>query len=609
MSNQRVILFLICGILCCAALLSILPLHDTQRHFRSQLLEFALDAVTQITFQHETHAVTLTREQEEWHMIAPFAAPVDQSIITTYLDLLENARIRDIISFNEIRQRELALQDFGFSPAHMLVELKTPLQSCALWFGNLNATQRECYIRRNDENQLLALNAELYQTCPRDVETLRSHKIMSLAPEHITSLEIRSPGKPFMALKRDNEHHWQLMQPIAAPASGARVHQLLTTIAATPIEQYLWPTTANLIDIAEFENALSTKLELYGLDAEHATQLFIQSTHHTKPLILALGQPLSDNPTLNYLWLPALETIATVSNSLRQAIQLEVNDLRDHSPFNKSLVDLQRLQIHLQDQNFVLTQTNALWRFEIPAVGSADPAALRTLTQQLLNLQAQTLFDPPAPQAHSVAPSAGTTFVELTTPRQTWRFKIMPTPNQPDLCDLLFKDTPTIFRVAQSNLPPAFVQLNQIAVLRDKTIWSHAPATLRLIAIKQGTKDEIRLTRPDAHAAWRLDGTTAGRVDQEHLQTITSQIGTLRAGAIATLELSETTLQSHGLNTPWLELNIEVEADDAIRKSLLIGNERTFGQRYALLRGLDVIFIIDSTALKAFHSPLIEPMK
>jgi hypothetical protein len=45
-----------------------------------------------------------------------------------------------------------------------------------------------------------------------------------------------------------------------------------------------------------------------------------------------------------------------------------------------------------------------------------------------------------------------------------------------------------------------------------------------------------------------------------------------------------------------------------VRKTLLIGKEAGFGKRYAMVRGLDVLFVLDKETLDVLAARLVEPL-
>jgi len=67
-------------------------------------------------------------------------------------------------------------------------------------------------------------------------------------------------------------------------------------------------------------------------------------------------------------------------------------------------------------------------------------------------------------------------------------------------------------------------------------------------------------------------------------------------------------IDAYGFRIPWLEISVDVEADDAMRKTILVGKEAGFGKRYAMVRGLDVLFVLGQEELQVLSQRLVEPL-
>jgi len=85
-------------------------------------------------------------------------------------------------------------------------------------------------------------------------------------------------------------------------------------------------------------------------------------------------------------------------------------------------------------------------------------------------------------------------------------------------------------------------------------------------------------------------------------------LGALKANRIEKLGLSLDDIDAYGLRSAWLEVSVDVDAADAVRKTLLVGKEAGFGKRYAMVRGLDVLFVLDEEALRVLSARLVEPL-
>jgi hypothetical protein len=214
------------------------------------------------------------------------------------------------------------------------------------------------------------------------------------------------------------------------------------------------------------------------------------------------------------------------------AFRLSVASLRDPRPFFGSAAGVRRLQIHLDDALFVLTQTNGL-RFEAPVSDEADQFAVRDTVDRLLRLKADAILENGEDAQSAVHErSLPISHVELTAEQGAWRFLVVPGDLEGAVFNLVFTNAPTVYRIASSNLPPALVNMAGVFSLREKSVLSLPRASVRRIAVtREGTPAAI-VERASSEALWHLGDGTAGRIVDERLQALLACVEILRADRI-----------------------------------------------------------------------------
>ena len=129
----------------------------------------------------------------------------------------------------------------------------------------------------------------------------------------------------------------------------------------------------------------------------------------------------------------------------------------------------------------------------------------------------------------------------------------------------------------------------------------------RITVIHEGTPATV-VERENSETLWHLGEGTAGRIVDERLHALLVCVENLRADRIEGVGLEPERLAACGLREPWLEISIDVDARDAVRKTLRIGREAGFGKRYAAVRGLDVLFVLDRPSLDILTARIVEPL-
>jgi hypothetical protein len=65
-------------------------------------------------------------------------------------------------------------------------------------------------------------------------------------------------------------------------------------------------------------------------------------------------------------------------------------------------------------------------------------------------------------------------------------------------------------------------------------------------------------------------------------------------------------LAAYGLDDPWMETSVDLQAADALRKVVLVGRELPDGGRYAMLRGHDAVFVLGPETVRVLGLRLVQ---
>jgi hypothetical protein len=271
---------------------------------------------------------------------------------------------------------------------------------------------------------------------------------------------------------------------------------------------------------------------------------------------------------------------------------------------------VRRLQVYFGDLLFVLSQTNAQWRLDAPVADVADQAVVRDTVERVLRLNAETIDDDATSDARSVRAEQAVpiSHVELFSDQASWRFTVATDDAEGAYYRVTVTNSPTVFRVASSNMPPALVSMIGLLGLRDKTVLAIKSPSIRRVTVRRGEGVGDTLQREKDSAVWRLGEGLAGQVSKEHVSALFALFEALKADRIEKLCLELDELDTYGLRVPWLEVSVDVDAADAVRKTLLVGKDAGFGKRYAMVRGLDVLFVLGAEDLARLSARLVDPL-
>ncbi len=613
MGNRRVILFLLAGICVCALLLWAAQrrarFFPSESKVRATLLTHPLDSLESVVVERGDVRVELRRRAGRWDMHAPFPSRADQGAVARLIDTFENARVSDAISSQELRRRELSLKELGLSSALASVVFCGPQWQTVVRVGSPTPLGQEVYVRVDDLDQVLVASADLGAVLPRSADDLRSRKLVHGDRASVRTLELRSPGRPFIKLSKETGT-WRLVQPAAAPASDARVEAVLDALLGARVARFVWPTAATAMSVSDADSALKSRMELYGLGSDAALQVSLQEGGSSVSARLLFGRPLDDSDALRYALLQGGDTVVAVSNDVVNALSLKPSDLRDTRLFFDRPDSVRRLEVRFGDVLFALAQTNDVWRLQAPVEDRADQRAVRETVERLLRVNADSVTeDAQETQRLSAETAPPISYVELVAEQSAYRFTIAPDDVEGTSYRVTFTNTPAVFHVASSNVPPALVSLIGLLGLHDKAVLELSADSVRRITVKRQGGGAGETVRRDAGSlVWRLGEGMTGHVASERLGAWLACATALKADRIEKLGVALDDLDAYGLRSAWLEVSLDVDATDALRKTLLVGKEAGFGKRYAMLRGLDVVFVLDAESLRVLSSRLVDAL-
>lgn len=613
MGNRRVITILLSAILVCALLLWFVQRRE--RYFpessraRNNLVEGPLDHVTRITIDHGVARIGLVQHDGIWELTAPFVARVDQGAVARLLDGFESVRVSDALSVQEIRRRELSLRDFGLTPPRTHVEWEGPQGRAHYLFGSFTPIGTDVYVQLEGDDQILTVPAELYKTLPRTADDVRSRRLAHGNRAMAQTVELRMPGSPFIKLSRDSGT-WRLTQPMPAPAADERVEALLDLLFDEHVDQFVWPTVSNVMDVAESDAAFKTRLELYGLGAESGLQVQVETHDGKAPERIVFGRRVEGMEGLSYVLLSGGSAIGTVSNRIAEACRIKPSEIRDPRIFSEVQGVVRQIQIYFGDTRYAFSQTNGVWRIESPVVDIADQQAIGRTLDQLLRLET---VEPIKDESDAVTPAEEdepTTLchvVLLSGLNTETRFVVQQQNSDKETFQLMFTNSLAASSVASSNMPLPLISEAGVLSLRDKTILSLPEASVRRVTRRFADGAQERLVREKNATVWHSDVENPKLPVQDNLKNLLKLLSGLQTTRVEQLGVLPGDADRYGLSQPWLEISVDVDVADTVRKTIVIGNSAGMAGRFAAVRGLDVVFVLGEDAVKTLSAQLLEP--
>jgi len=600
MGNKRVIVFFLIGIALCLVIL--IAGRKNRRYvgrpdkISSLLLRDIFDELNTVVIEHNGQRIELRRDGSRWKMLAPVEASVDQGAMMRFLNGFDSVVVKDRLGFDEIKKRGLSVVDYGLYPARARVVLIKPEREVAILFGGLSASTEDVYVRKGKRDEVLVVSADVYDVIPVDANDLRSRRLIDCDKSLVSSIDIRRPGHPFIRLVKERGA-WLIEQPVNAPAAVDRVEKFLDDFFEVRVFQFVWPTLDNVMDVADYESALKMRKGLYGLDDESGTAIHIHTVDGSSEANVVIGHHSENISDPVYALINDSTAIGSVSNSFADVVNLTPQDFRSMRIFTEIYTPLRRLQISHGEDLFVLSQTNGIWSIDSPASEPADQEVVHTAIEQMLALEAERIETKKIDDANSEI-KGGSSQLEFQSGDKLSKASVRKMDLEGSLYEIAFAGSTELFYVSGSNMPPTMVRSEAVLEFRDKTLLALPRGSVSRVTIKKFGETAVSFEYVQEDQRWLpVAEDMQLPLNGDAFEKSLALLSGFRADKVVKIGMTVDDYVYFGFKEPWLEINLDVTIENAVRKTLLVGRSAGFNLRYVMVRGDQSVFIIDEQRL------------
>ncbi len=550
-----------------------------------------------LVVEREGLRLELQRVGTRWTLAQPFIAGADQGEVMRFLDRLERAPLVDRLSLRDLRRRGLAMTDFGLAPPAARVVVRGPLFRVEAAFGVPTPAGNEVYLALDSADDVVwVTDRQIFAALPVSIEQWRDRSLLRDTAGNLTALEIRRPGVPFLKVVRDGEA-WQLVQPISGRASARVVGEAIKALQAIRIERFIWSGATNGADVASGD--ARTRLVHYGLDSETAVQAQVWESGNPVGARIRFGREVEGSPGLVYALAPSDNSVVAVSNSVLRSLPQGVGEVRSRMVFDAAPSAVRRLAIQYADETVELERRDAppsgFWRMTAPVQGDVDSPTVEQFASAVLALRADYLVDHQMRDGPAVAAGEPLCRLDVAFASVTQRVSVVQSVSDLQCYDLTINQSPTVFVVAASNMPPLLTRKSGVLELANRTILALPAQTIRRITAKGADRLEtVERKGSDGDEQWTVAGGTA---DADVLRAWAALLGNWRADRVVRLGAGAQDVAAFGMGAPWMEIMVDLASDEAVRRSVLVGRVSEGGGRYVSVRGHDVIYEVSAESV------------
>ena len=406
---------------------------------------------------------------DEWQMTAPVNANGDAHAVSDFLSFFKNLNFTRVVE-----ESPKDLTSFGLNTPDLQIILSMDNgETKGVRVGDDHPMGNKVYLARLNEDRVLTAGITKNRL-DRKVHDLRDKTILDFKTPQITKIEFIRNGKT-LSLKK-NEESWEVSEgKIAAKGNETEITNLLNTIQAAQIEQFV--------------EEKPEQLTSYGLNNSKLT-VKLTTSKASEPLVLLIG---GKNEHGFYAKTLPKKNVFTINQSLFDTL----NNRKLVDFFNKSLVDfndddLAKVTLLMDDDSVDLIRDEKdlqKWTMVKPVNMKANTATINSLLFDLKNVRIVEFITTHTKNSKTFNFEQPEKEINLTFKNgKTWALKLG---NQTSSQDHYFaqrSDDETVFTIQKSSVESIFRSLHD---LKDRTVMEFDDDMVREIHIHDSTQTFI----------------------------------------------------------------------------------------------------------------------
>ena len=519
-------------------------------------------------------SIECRRQGLQWQLVHPLAARADSIAIERLLGALQEMPRGDILL--PPRRTPDAYAPYGLDKPSATLSLVSGTATNRILVGRLTPLGDGVYVRQSDHAGLARIPTSILDLIPASAASLRDRSLLAGAPAAIERLDIRTPSG-YIQLARDDRGSWRIFQPFTARADSATISALIEKLLSC--------------SVVRFVQDAASDLSPYGLDNRSAVTAVLNTDSGNGSQMLSLGDPLPNDPDLVYARLQAESSVDAVPGTVRQALLVRPDDLRDRRIPGIDVDSIR--QVRVEEGESVLEfyrDASETWQLEAPVRATADPDSIQNLLRSWADARLVAFDNPDPTNPPPVLPR----LIRITPRDASLPATVLhlgPCPKDSAAACLSIAGDSTVAVVS----PRALLDFSLDPLLyRSREILSIPAEDVAGLRIAAGGQT-LQISRDPATGQW-IPGSVP-------VEPVLASLSSMRAESL----LAETGRDKlpADFDSPYLTLTAQLGGQSGLATTLLVGGEITpDGPRRATIRGRDLLFTLPAETVKILMSPL-----
>jgi len=549
---------------------------------RVRLFDLDPDTLVSLQFQHTNLVVDCVKENGVWMTggTERGLGRADVALVYQMMAGLNSIGKGTTITAEHLEMRGLDAAEYGFSEPTVeitaidndgrhrwLVGRKTPL-------GDM------LYVKQGDEDEIFTVSDTLLSSIPAQPDALRDRTLFSGKIPGVRRVEIRG-SSGFIQILKDTKSEWQIQQPLAAAADTKAMEDLLGKLYRLRIEGF------------EAENV--SDFSVYGLQGE-TRQISLGGADGTSRM-LVIGDEIVDRPGFVYARRADDTSVFSLKAEVFDLLGVKPNDLRDARVLSLPIKDVSYISVARGTEQLELVSDEfGQWTVAKPVMWDADRRAVDELLK-LWEAAVITEFNDT-----NTTDTVAEWMLEFGSSElgQTNRIEVLPTFGEKDGLRIMLGGEPAVYQI---NLPLVPETILDPLEFKDRWLWQLRKEEIQKISVKTAAQPRQVVERR-ADGTFFAPGGTNGmvRVDGAAVERLLNDLETVSTTSYVAYNPRD--LSIYGLAEPSVVLHMGLAGTNQLGRVLLVGEEAAQGF-YAMVKGRDVVFILDKSLVEILSADLL----
>lgn len=574
------------------------------------LFDARVGEVGRLEVLHGDQAMAFERQSGgHWQIVKPIDAAADPAMVENLIrNLIDLSRSPDVGTITEPGR------SYGLEPPTAVIRVVGTRSSqskagaeidAALEIGASRRGAR--FVRPRGEDGIEAVDGKLLTVIDLPLADWREKVLLPVPTFQVVDLSVRGADSAYGAA-RSRTGRWVLREPVAAPADGLKIENILAGLSSLRVSGGKAGYVAD--DVRD--------LGKYGLDPPELTVTLKTAGPHDNPVVLEFGKPVAEHPERVYAKRGAQDDVILVDTKHLTEIPRSVKELRvgkvavlEPSPVVRIGIDAPAVGC-----TFSLRRTTTGWEQLEPNTDRVDSSSIRSMIEMLDGLESSELLDSQGTDDLRMTPRAMT--VRLWQQGRPGSRKDDSSTEPPPALSLEIGRHDALRKTVYGRLegdsviltlPDSILKVlpqNSFA-FRDRNVLALNPGSIKSLRIQHDgqAREVVPSTTSGGVNSWKMTTPVEGNVDMPTLSRIFASLSSLRAEDVVIEAKDGGQDRQFGLDRPSVEMTWETESKGRGRLRIggRVGRTSAF---YARLDGLPMIFTLDGAAVGLFESELLD---